>query len=58
MSYGMFIFLYGKIKGISKNDVQIQETKLEKDISYKIFFVKNSRLYTDTIMILRLLKIT
>ena len=39
MSYGMFIFLYGKIKGISKNDVQIQETKLEKDISYKIFFV-------------------
>ena len=49
ISYGMFLLLYGEIKGVSKNDVQIQETKLEKDISYKIFFVKNSRLYTDTI---------
>tara|TARA_B110000967_G_C18860439_1_gene549632 strand:+ start:311 stop:1348 length:1038 start_codon:yes stop_codon:yes gene_type:complete len=45
----MFLLLYGKIKGVSKNDVQIQETKLEKNISYKIFFIKNSRFYTDTI---------
>jgi len=49
ISYGMFLLLYGKIKGVSKNDVQIQETKLEKNISYKIFFIKNSRFYTDTI---------
>ena len=45
----MYFLLYGKIKGVSKNSVEIQKTTLEKDISYKIFFIKNSRFYTDTI---------
>tara|TARA_B100000214_G_C23932414_1_gene611458 strand:- start:145 stop:1266 length:1122 start_codon:yes stop_codon:yes gene_type:complete len=50
--YGIFKIIYGKIKGkvnINNEDIKIKSVIFKKDISYKIFIAKKSRLYTDTI---------
>ncbi len=52
LSYGLFRLIYGKIKSKVTNTEHFLETKnvkFEKNIVYKIFIVKNSRLYTDRI---------
>ncbi len=49
----LFILLYGKIKGTinpSKNSfIELKEIELEKNFNYKVYFIKQGRLYTDTI---------
>jgi len=52
ISYGIFKIIYGKIKGkinFNKEEIEIKSVHFERNISYKIYIVKNSRLYTDTI---------
>ena len=51
-SYGLFRLIYGKIKGKITDTEHFLETKnvkFEKNVVYKIFIVKDSRLYTDRI---------
>jgi len=49
----LFILLYGKINGTvdpSKNSfIELNEIELEKNFNYKVYFIKQGRLYTDTI---------
>jgi capsular polysaccharide biosynthesis protein len=47
--YSIFILRYGSIKGVLNKNITIEKTTLEGNIDYKIFLIKNCRLYTDTI---------
>jgi len=51
--YKAFAIFHGKIKGkiVAKNDprVQIKLVEQENNIKYKIYIIKNARLYTDRI---------
>ena len=53
IGYSIYFLLYGRIKGIIKSDYHksIDTTKLilDKNYLYKIFKIKNSRIYTDTV---------
>ena len=53
VSYKIFILLYGNIKGKTnfKKDsrIKIQIVKKENNIKYRVFNIKNGRLYTDRI---------
>ena len=52
LSYGLFKIIYGKIKGKLTHTEEVLETKnvnFENNLFYKIFIVKNSRLYTDRV---------
>ena len=52
-SYGLFKLIYGSINGyqdIDKTpDSKVIISEINKDFRYKIYIVKNARLYTDTI---------
>jgi len=49
----LFKFIYGEIKEKLNPDAEksvvIKKTSIEKNFSYKLYMVKNGRLYTDTI---------
>ncbi len=52
-SYGLFKLIYGQIReskpiGLN-NDSSFKLSKINDDYSYKVYMVKNARLYTDTI---------
>ena len=51
--YSILSLLHGKIRGIingaDHDYVQILKTVLDKNYSYKIFRIKNCRIYTDTV---------
>ena len=49
--YLIFIALNGKIKGILKlkDYKDVTEISFKDNINYRIYFCKNSRIYTDTI---------
>ena len=51
--YKLFLLLYGKIDGIidSKNhrDIQLKKISLPNDLIYRVFTMKNCRIYTDTV---------
>ncbi len=53
IGYSICFLLYGRIKGVIKSDshksVDIIESILDKNYSYKIFKIKKSRIYTDTV---------
>ena len=53
IGYSLSKAFYGHIKGVieSKNNQSIEliEKTLEKDYLYKIYIIKNCRLYTDTV---------
>ena len=52
-TYGLFKLFYGRIDGfkdISKiSDSKIFISEIDNDFKYKIYIIKNARLYTDTI---------
>ena len=51
--YSILFLLYGKIKGIidstKHESIEIFNTTLDKNYIYKIFKIKNCRIYTDTV---------
>ncbi len=53
IGYGIWFLLYGKVKSIieSKNhsSIDILESLPDKNYSYRIFKIKNCRIYTDTV---------
>ncbi len=53
IGYSLSKAFYGKIKGVveTKNNpsIEIIEKKLDKNYYYKIYIIKNCRLYTDTV---------
>ena len=53
ISYGIFFKIYGKIeKSIDINSdkrIKVEIVNIEKDLSYKVYNIKDGRLYTDRI---------
>ena len=51
ISYGIFKLLYGSVERIETNseNIEIINSIFENHLNYKIYLVKNSRIYTDTI---------
>ena len=53
IGYSLWTIIYGKIKGVidseNHDSIKVVKSLLNKDISYKIFKIKNCRIYTDTI---------
>ena len=52
-SYGLFKLIYGQINeskpiGFNNNSL-FKLSKINNEYSYKVYFIKNARLYTDTI---------
>ena len=51
--YSILFLLYGKIKGIidstKHESIEIFNTTLDENYTYKIFQIKNCRIYTDTV---------
>ena len=51
--YKLFFILYGKIEGKlhlnENNNVEVKKISFQDSINYKLFKIKNCRLYTDTI---------
>ena len=53
IGYSIWFLLYGKIKSVidssNHNSIDILKAFVEKDYSYKIFSIRNCRIYTDTV---------
>merc|ERR1712127_295284 len=52
IGYGLFFLLYGKVVGVIKasNNKDIKVDKIFiSDLSYRIFKISKSRIYTDTV---------
>ncbi len=52
-TYGLFKLFYGKIEKSEKignnSNSSVKISKVDKDFEYKVYAIKNARLYTDTI---------
>ena len=52
-SYEIFNLFYGKIEGIettqTNKNIQIQNSTINQNFIYKVYIVKDARIYTDTI---------
>ncbi len=52
-SYGLFKLFYGQIRDFEQSEhnsnTQIASSKINEDFKYNVYYVNNSRIYTDTI---------
>ena len=53
ISYAFFLKIYGNIENSTKinedNRIRVETVNVEKELSYKVYIISNSRLYTDRI---------
>ena len=53
VSYSFFLKIYGAIENSIEsgkdNRIKVEKINIEKDLSYKVYIISNSRLYTDRI---------